>query len=216
VDQVIATVPPVVSDNCLTGIAVDSAANKLAVLDPCSKSAYVLDGSTYQLLSTISVPLTYMIDYKVNPTTHLLYVVDDIDHEFVVADLTAGTSTTVNLSTLWPQSVAIDSSLNRIYMADNVLSSLYEFDGATNTLINTIKPPTDPFSVAVNQKTHEIVASDGFETMYFYHVHTFVLDGQVNFHNPQTILAFSVNSTTNHYYAGVFPTNVLAFIVGPK
>jgi YVTN family beta-propeller protein len=215
-DTVIATVPPVVSDDCLTGIAIDTAANQLAVLDPCSKSAYVLDGTTYSLLSTISVPVGIMVDYKINPATHLLYVVDSVDHEYVVANLTTATSVTINLSTYWPQSVDIDSTLNRVYMADNVLNSLYVFDGATNAQIATIKPPTDPYSVAVNQTNHEIAVSDGFETLYFYYPYSFALNGKVVFPSPTTILAFSVNSATNQYYVGVFPPNVLAFIQGPR
>jgi DNA-binding beta-propeller fold protein YncE len=215
-DTVIATIPPVVGDDCLVGIAIDTRANQLAVLDACTKLAYVLDGSSYALLSTVSVPLNNMVDYKVNPVTHLLYVVDSIDHEYVVANLTTSTSITINLSTFWPQSVAIDSTLNRVYMADNVLSSLYVFDGATNVLLATIKPPTDPFSVAVNQTNHEIAASDGFETIYFYYPASFALNGQVTLPSPLSILAFSVNSATNEYFVGAFPTNILVFIAGPR
>jgi DNA-binding beta-propeller fold protein YncE len=215
-DTVISTIPPVVSDDCLTGIAIDTGANQLAVLDPCSKLAYVLDGSSYTLLSTVSVPLNTMVDYKVNPVTHLLYVVDSVDHEYVVANLTTSTSITINLSTFWPQSVAIDYILNRVYMADNVLSSLYIFDGATSVLLETIKPPTDPYSVGVNATNHEVSVSDGYENMYFYYPFTLTLNGQITFPSPLSILAFSVNSATNDYYVGAFPANALAFIRGPK
>jgi DNA-binding beta-propeller fold protein YncE len=215
-DAVTATIQPVVSDDCLTGIAIDTAANQLAVLDPCSKSAYVLDGATYSLLSTLSVPLGNMVDFKINPATHMLYVVDSIDHEFVAANLATSTSTTINLSTSWPQSVDIDSTRNRVYMADNILNSLYVFDGESNLLLATIKPPTDPYSVAVNQTNHEIAVSDGFETLYFYNPASFTLSGQVVFPSLTAILAFSVNSATNQYYVGVFPPNVLTFVAGPR
>jgi DNA-binding beta-propeller fold protein YncE len=215
-DTVTATIPPVVSDDCLAGIALDTAANQLAVLDPCSKSAYLLDGTTYSLLSTVSVPLSNMVDFKINPATHILYVVDSIDHEFVAANLATSASATINLGTSWPQSLDIDSTLNRVYMADNILNSIYVFDGATNVLLATVKPPTDPYSVAVNQTNHEVAVSDGFETLYFYNPSSFALSGKVAFPSPTTILAFSVNSATNQYYVGVFPPNVLTFVAGPR
>jgi DNA-binding beta-propeller fold protein YncE len=214
VDHVVKTIPPVTNDNCLTGIAVDSGANQIIALDPCTKTGYVLDASG-NLLKTVSVPLNTMIDYQVNPTNHLLYVVGVSDHEFVVVDLTTGTSTTVSVGNRWPQNVAIDSSLNRFYMADAALASVYVFDGATNALINTFQPPTDPFNVEVNQNTHVISVSDGGQTIYFYHASSLTLDGQVTFPHARSIKAFSVNSTTKRSYVGVLPANALAFIAGP-
>ena len=215
VDQVIATIPPVTSDGCIVQMGVDEGANKLVVLDNCSKAAYVLDGSSYALLSTISVPVIYMLDAKVNPSTHLLYVCDDIDHLYIVADLTAATSTTVNLSTFWPQSIAIDPTLNRIYMADAVLTAVYVFDGATNTLLTTIKPSTDVFNVNVNTKNHVIAVNDGGRTISFFHGFGYSPDGSVSFSYPQETLWFSANSANNLYYIGLLPLNSLAYIQGP-
>lgn len=214
-DQVIATIPPVVSDGCLENVVVDSSANKLVVLDPCSKLGYVLDGSSYGLLGTVSMPLTFVFAAAVNPATHLLYVASDVDHEFVVANLTAYTSTTVAVSNAWPQSVAIDTTLNRVYMADDVLSSLYVFDGATNALLTTLKPGLDPFSVCVNQTNHVVSISDGAQRIYFYRGISLTADGVVKFSYPQGILWFSANSANNIYYVGLLPLNSLAFIQGP-
>ena len=114
-----------------------------------------------------------------------------------------------------PQSIAIDSVLNRVYMADNVYGVVYMFDATTNALLQTLVPPSDPFTVAVNEKTHELVVSDGFETIYFYHANHLVLDSQVKLTERNTFLYVAVNSTTNHCFAGVFPNNALAFIQGP-
>jgi len=214
-DQVIATIPPVVSDGCLENVVVDTSSNKLVVLDPCSKLGYVLDGSSYSLLGTVSMPVTFVFAAAVNPATHLLYVASDVDHEFVVADLSAYTSTTVTVPSAWPQSVAIDVTLNRIYMADDTLSSVYVFDGATNALLTTLKPGLDPFSVCVNQKNHVVSVSDGYQQIFFYHGFTLAADGVVKFSYPESILWFSVNSTNNLYYVGVLPLNSLAFIQGP-
>jgi DNA-binding beta-propeller fold protein YncE len=215
VDQVVNVIAPVTNDGCIGGIAVDSGANQIVALDVCSKTGYVMDASG-NLLSTVSIPLTNNVDYQINPVTHVLYVVDDIDHEFVVADLTTSTSTTISVGSAWPQNIAIDTSLNRIYMADAVLSSVYVYDGATNTLINTLKPPTDPFNVEVNSTNHIVAVSDGYLHIYFYRGLSLAADGDIKFSYPNSILWFSGNSATNIWYTGVLPLNSLAFIAGPR
>jgi DNA-binding beta-propeller fold protein YncE len=214
VDQVVNTILPVTSDDCIGGIAVDSGLNLIVALDICSKTGYVLDASG-NLQTTVSIPLNYNVDYQINPITHLLYVVDDIDHEFVVANLTTSTSTTISVGSAWPQNIAIDTSLNRIYMDDAVLSSVYVFDGATNAMINSFQPPTDPFNVEVNSTNHVVAVSDGYQHIYFYHGFSLSADGDVKFSYPNSILWFSGNSTTNVWYTGVLPLNSLAFIAGP-
>jgi DNA-binding beta-propeller fold protein YncE len=212
-DQIVATIPPVTNDGCVVAIALDTGLNQIVALDPCSKTGYVLDASG-NLLTTVSVPLGTMVDYQVNPTNHNLYVVDDIDHEFVVANLKTGTSTTVSVGNKWPQSVAIDTKLNVFYMADATLNQVYVFDGATNALINQFQPPSGPFVLDVNQKTHVIAISDGGQTVYFYHSNL-TPDGSVSFPTAKKITYISVNPATNRSYVGVMPRNALAFIAMP-
>lgn len=212
VDQVIAIIPPVVQDDCLVGMAVDTSANQLVVLDNCAKSGYVLDGSSYQLLSTVPVPAQYMTDSLVNPKNHLLYVVDDIDHEFVVADLTHGTSKTISVPGAYPQSVAIDGTLNRVYMADDVLGEVYVFNALNNALIASFQPFEGPGSVAVNENTHTLAVT-AYKAIYFYHGASLAADGEAQF--KESFNFFSVNSTTNQYYTGIFPENMLVFVSGP-
>lgn len=210
-DQIVKTIAPVTNDNCVTAIAVDTGTSRLVALDPCSQTGYVLDASG-NLRKTVSVPLTNMVDFQINPVTHRLYVLDDIGSQFVVVDLIAGTSTTVNVSGKDPSRVAIDSSLNLLYMADPTFNQVYVFDGATNALINQFQPPSGPDGVAVNHKTH-VISVSGYQTIYFYHANL-TLDGQVMFSNSN-FLDFSVNSANNQCYVGVLPNNELAFVAAP-
>jgi DNA-binding beta-propeller fold protein YncE len=210
-DLIVQTIPPVTTDGCVTRIDVDNGLNEIVVLDPCSKTGYVLDASG-NLLSTVSVPLGLMVDSAVNPLNHNMYVVDDVDHEFVVANIKTGTSITISVGNAWPQSVAVDRTLNVIYMADATLNQVYAYDGSTNTLISQFQPPSGPFVLDVNQKTHVLAISDGGNTVHFYNS-SLTLDGSVTL--PGNISFISVNPASNRAYVGVLPRNALAFIAMP-
>jgi len=217
-DQVVNALPLPTSDNCIVSIAVDRSANKIIAIDPCTKSGYVLDASGI-LVKTVSLPLGPFANYtqaEVNPTNHRLYVTDASDHEFAVVDLSAGTTTTVSVPNKWPDTVAVDTSLNLLYMADATLNLVEVFNGATNALIHTFQPPSGPSFVAVNQTTH-VISVSGYQTIYFYNASSLTLDGQVTFPNAkEPFLEFAVNSTRNLLYVGVLPRNALAFVAGPK
>jgi hypothetical protein len=215
VDQVIATIPAVTNNNCLNNMVIDDSANKLVLIDECNSTAYVLDGSSFALLATVNIILQYGAAAAVNPVTHLLYITGDNDNAYAVVDLTAYTATKVSMNFDEPYAVAVDTTYNRIFIADDVFEDLYVFDGATNTLLNTVPVAYNGLGFAVNQKTHILAVSDNERTLYFYHDFNMSADGQVSFGSRQSILFLSGNSNKNLFYTGVSPTNALAYVVGP-
>jgi len=212
-DQVVATIPPPPGSTCPATMAVDIVANQIIWTDFCWKWAYVIDGSTYQVLGTVPVPATSAGgESEVNSTTHMLYTGDQ--HQFIVTDLTNGTATIVPLPNSWPGAIAIEEAINRIFIGDNVLEQVYVIDGNTNALIATLKPPY-VFDVKVNSKRHELAVSDGGQNIYFYHDEDLTPDGQATLTGNVKWLSLTVNPNNNRYYAGVYPPNALAIVVGP-
>ena len=215
VDQLIATIPSVSNDNCITNMVVDEPANKVALIDECNGTVYVLDGTSYALLSTISLSLQFAEGAAVNPVTHLLYITGDIDGAMAVVDLTSYTATTVSMSFAEPFGVAVDTTLNRIYIGDDVFEDIYVFDGATNTMLSSVAITYNALQLLVNQKTHILATSDDRQTLRFYHDFNLATDGQVSFGSKDSILFLSGNSNNNLFYTGVSPINALAFVQGP-
>ena len=213
VDQVVATIPAPILNSCGFNLFLDDSANKLVIVDYCNAIAYVLDGSSYALLATINIPLQYPGTVAVNPVTHLLYMTGDYDHAFVVVDLTTYTQTKVSVRGN-PNGVAVDSTRNLVYIGDYGQNILYEFNGATNTIVGTAPLAAFAYEMAVNEKTHILAVLENNEGLYFFHDLNLVADGQVNF-GPKLIENLSVNSTNNLFYVGVNPINNLAYIQGP-
>jgi DNA-binding beta-propeller fold protein YncE len=214
VDQVIATIPALTTDNCVNNMVIDDSANKLVLIDECNSTAYVLDGSSYALLATVNIILQYAATAAVNPVTHLLYITGDNDNAYAVVDLTAYTATKVSVGGE-PYGVAVDTTYNRIFIGDDVFDDLYVFDGATNTLLNTVPVTYNGYGFVVNQKTHILAVSDDYQTVYFYHDFNMSADGQVSFGPKHSILFLSGNSNNNLFYTGVSPINALAYVQGP-
>jgi DNA-binding beta-propeller fold protein YncE len=213
VDQVVATIPAQTSDNCVNNMVIDDSANKLVLIDECSSTAYVLDGSSYSVLATVNIILQYAATAAVNPVTHLLYITGDNDNAYAVVDLTAYTATKVSVSG-YPYGVAVDTTYNRIYIGDDVNEILYEFNGAANTQVRTVALAYNAWGLAVNQKTHVLAADESNEGIYFFHDLNLAADGYV-FWPSRYIQNLSVNSTNNLFYIGVSPSNELAYVQGP-
>jgi len=218
VDQLVGTIFPIEQDSCTFGIALDPALNRIVQMDPCTQLAYVLDGSSYALLGTISVPTSMVdyLDYQVNPATHLLYVTGWTDTDFVVGNLVSYSSTVVPLAkNLTPQTITIDITENRIFIEDATYMGVLVIDGNTNAVITEIKPGFDVLFAHVNQKTHELAVTDGAHVIGFLHPLTYTLDAQMSIPEAKyTDLNFSINPNTSHYYVGIFPSNSVEFVLG--
>lgn len=215
VDQVIATIPPVTTDNCVINIVVDESANKVVLIDECSSTAYVLDGSSYSLLATVNFILQYGTTAAVNPITHLLYITGDNDHAYAVVDLTAYTASKISTGD-YPYGVAVDTTYNRIFIGDDVYEDVWEYNGATNTPIGSVSLGSyNAFGLAVNQNTHILAVGDEVAGVYFFRDLNLIADGQVNFSSNYAITSLSANSSNNLFYTGVSRINALAFIQGP-
>ena len=117
-----------------------------------------------------------------------------LDSDTVVSTITVGKN---------PNGVGVNSSTNRIYVANYYSSTISVIDGTTNAVVSTISVGTYPVEVGVNSSTNRIYVIDGES----YKIR--VIDGTTNVVVSDFMLknpfekrpdGMGINSSTNHIY----------------
>src|SRR3972149_294179 len=75
---------------------------------------------------------------------------------------------------LFPEAVGVNSSTNRIYVANFSSNTVSVIDGTTNAVVSTITVGSRPWGVGVNSSTNRISVSN------YYNGTVSVLDGATN------------------------------------
>jgi YVTN family beta-propeller protein len=127
----------------------------------------VLDVNTGQVITTVPVG-TSPTAVAVDSTTHVVYVINDVDDTLSVIDgHTHKVTTTVaidpspNGTQEFPslaRGLAVDSSTHTIYVALVPGNRLAVIDGSTNRVTTTIPLPGDAQGIGVDPTTHAIYA----------------------------------------------------------
>ncbi|MFL6210140.1 MAG: hypothetical protein ACJ74W_14895 [Pyrinomonadaceae bacterium] len=138
-------------------LAVNPVTNRVYVsTDGGGSAVIVLDGATDTVIT--AVPLNSSYQPAVNTVTNKIYVVDAGNFVHVIdgATNTVVKSVFVGLS---PQKVAVNSLLNRIYVANYQSSDVTVIDGATDTVVTTVPVSNHPYGIAVDPATSKILVA---------------------------------------------------------
>jgi YVTN family beta-propeller protein len=106
----------------------------------------------------------------VNPRTHIVYAVDEPADAVVVTNEVTGAVTRVAVEK-GPIALAVIPSVNKIYVVNADSNSISIIDGASNTVIKTVRGGSHPYTIAANQKTQKVYVT------YTYDHITTVIDG---------------------------------------
>src|ERR1700732_965673 len=97
----------------------------------------------------------------VNPTTHKAYAVDEPNGTVVVMNSSSGTTRTVKVGAN-PISLAIDRTLNKIYVANTGSGNISVIDGASDAVVTTIPGEAHPYAIAVNDATGTVYVTNTY------------------------------------------------------
>lgn len=112
-----------------------------------------------------------------------------------------------------PAGVGVNSTTNKIYVANDDSNSLSVVDGVSNSVSATVNLGTDPWGVAVNKTTNKIyVSNKGSNTLA-------VVDGTNNTVATNVTVqtmpyGVAVNETTNKIYVANYVSNTVSVIDG--
>jgi hypothetical protein len=198
-------------------IAVNSLTN-LVYFSNLGPNLSVLDGSTNKIVATITT--AYGIEgIAINQTANRIYLSEGILNvgDVVVVDGNTNHATTFQVpGACFLTSIAVDSAVNRIYVADNNCSGLYVISGSTGKLITTLLQPSYYGPMALNLSNH-MIADFGIPSGLAL---TFV-NGRTN--NTIGSLAFPANGQTpisvapggnNRYYVAFSNSDDIAVVLG--
>ena len=117
--------------------------------------------TTPHVIATLPVRLGRAVD----PAQNRLYVADDNDRLDVFDGATYRLITSMAMSTE-PDSIAVNSSTNRIYVASQAACMVTVIDGASDSVVSTVQVGSQPESVVVNAAANRIyVANAGDKTV---------------------------------------------------
>jgi len=204
-------------------VAVNPATNKIYV---ASSQVIVIDGATNSA-TTISDPNAtasglFPVAIAVNTTTNKIYVANNNGGGSttsnpgtvtVIDGLTNSTTTITDQNAVYPVSIAVNATTNKIYVVNkgdypgSNHGNVTVIDGVTNT-ITTVTDPNAlmPLAVAVNQTTNKIYVANANDPALTGNGSVTVIDGATNsvstIKDPNAIYphAVAVNSATNTIY----------------
>lgn len=160
--KVVATVPTTAF--APSALAVNTATNKVYILNQSSGTVDVLDGSANTIVATVPVSSS-IIRLAVNESTNKVYVIDPAGTLSVIDGTSNAVSGTVSFGVRIGQ-IAINPQSNRIYVTTfrssvNVITgqmngTVSVVDGATNSIVADVPIAPFPSALAVNAATNRI------------------------------------------------------------
>ena len=167
---VIATIP--VGTSPRLGVGVNSATNRIYVVNVGGNNVSVIDGATNAVDATVPVG-SGPVGVGVNPATNRIYVTcsmepvsDDVsvidgatDTEIDTDGNPANGITRIPVGAE-PQGVAVNPATNRIYTANDGSNDVSVVGGGTNTVVVTVSVGRYPYGAAVNPATNRIYVTN--------------------------------------------------------
>lgn len=114
----------------------------------------------------IQPPRTALINplaIAVNPTTHCVYVVDQQKNLVVTEDIRTGVATAIPVGNS-PDALAIDGSLNRIYVVNSASDTVSVIDGATQLVVATVPAGRMPYAIAIDSSLHRVFVMNTYSS----------------------------------------------------
>jgi YVTN family beta-propeller protein len=195
-------------------IAVNPATN-LIYFSNLATSLDVLDGSTNQIVDTI-ITADGIQGIAVNSVTNRIYLAESTPGvQIVVVNGSTNVPTTFQIpDSCFLTNVAVDTTLNRIYVVDNECSRLYVIAGASNRLLATILQG-DGGLMTVSGTLHVLAEFGGITSpvLYFVNLRTDRTIASLTF--PRSGKGpLSIAANGNRYYIPFTNSNEVAVVSG--
>ena len=209
---VVATVP--VGSNP-AGADVNTATNKIYVVNSTDSSVSVIDGVTNTVTKTITGVGTQPTDIAVNSATNKIYVAGGTANGAVVIDGATDTVLTTVPTGNYAFRISVNSVTNRVYVSSAGLNgAVTVIDGSTDTVITNVPMPSgNAYASAVNTATNKVYVCDAVNNVVN------VVNGATNAfavtipvgNSPQKI---AVNPVTNRVYVANYVSMNVTVIDG--
>ena len=140
------------------GVALNSAAKRLYVVNHDSNTMTVINSETYAVVKTVAAGYgPNGIAY--NPTNNLIYIAARNSNKVRVIRASNYTLfKTISVGSQ-PNGIAVNPTTNRIYVANYGSGTVSVISGATNTVIKTLAVGSEPSMVVVNPATNKAYVS---------------------------------------------------------
>jgi RHS repeat-associated protein len=198
-----------------TGVAVNSATNRVYVANSGSSSTSVIDGTTNSVIANVRVG-SGPTGLAVNPVTNRVYIANTRSGTLSVLNGSSNTVASTIRVGRTPLGVATNSVTNRVYVANGESGTVSVIDGTSNSVLKTVSVGRAPLAVAVNQHSNRVyVVNAASSTMS-------VLDGGSNQvvtnipigSNPNGVGGVAVDETANRIYAANDGSGTVAVVDG--
>jgi YVTN family beta-propeller protein len=220
-----------------TSLAVNPQTNLIYASSSFEK-IFVINGSSNRVIDTIFINDTSIKSMSINPKTAKIYAVTDLPDGVIVIDVNKEiedlpdtkqnqtTALTSNLplsnthsyevKQLYSEgligSVAVDSNLNRIYLASNARNgTVFVFDGSNDELIGRIDLGRGyPFASIVNPETNIIYISNFDRTISAIDGNTYKIVGNIPITKDVTPYRMAIDARKNTLYVAMLEARILS------
>jgi YVTN family beta-propeller protein len=140
------------------GVAVNTAAKRLYVVNHDSNTMTVINSQTYAVIKTVAGGWgPNGVAY--NPTNNLIYIAARNSNKVrVMRASDYALVKTIPVGSL-PDGIAVNPTTNRIYVANYGSGTVSVISGATNTVIKTVTVGSEPAMIVVNPATNKAYVS---------------------------------------------------------
>ena len=192
-------------------IAVNSASDRVYVLNTTSGTVSVLDGKTDAVIATVNVgKWPYVL--AANPGENKVYVSNIFSNAITIIDGTTNTAKTVNAGSA--DAIAIDSKRNKAFLLGYEASSLIVLNGSDNSLSRMLTGAIHLWGIALDETAG---------TLYVTRIgngDVVAIDENSNTFTPigagQLPCAVAVNAKTNTVYVANYGDDSVTVIDGAK
>lgn len=155
-DSVIKTILTGSTNNEPISIAVDLNKNKIYVVNYSGDNVFVIDGSADSVMANIKVGHN-PFSIGINSATNKIYVANQTNDTISIIDATTD-SVIKNIGTNWPQGIAVNSKLNKIYIG--AFNSVSVMDGSVDSIVKIIKINGWAVNVSVDSNTNNVYTAN--------------------------------------------------------
>jgi YVTN family beta-propeller protein len=138
-------------------VAVNTATNKIYVVNQNSNNMTIIDGATNNPSSIMTGSAPDAV--AVNSVTNMIYVANGSSNSVTVVNGATYNTTTAAVGS-YPDAIAVNPATNKIYVANYYGNSVTVIDGVTNRPTNSVSVGTHPFALEVNSLTNMIYVAD--------------------------------------------------------
>jgi len=138
-------------------IAVDPLANKIYLTSYEANKVTVINGANDNI-TTVAAEI-HLWAIAANPATHRIYLADAGSSKMTVIDEKTNAITSVDTGEI-PCAVAVDPAANRVYVVNYGSDTVTVINGASNSVIATVRVGEHPQALAINPETHRVYVAN--------------------------------------------------------